>query len=995
MLNLRRIVRSACQSWLFACAAAFALLGAMPASGQCGSALQDRKVINDQSSVFEVEYGNALDSDGSTLVVGVYKSDFGAVDMHGLAYVYTRVGTAWVEQARLIAPDGASNDLFGTSVSVSGDTIAVGAPQNDAVYVFRRSGSTWTLSQTLTLGTQSGFGFDVDLNGPYLAVGAPLFDSSGLMNVGRAYVYSSLLGGSYSLESTLSPSVASDGARFGYSVSLSGVDLAVGQRGSGDMNSTTDLRWNSCVRMYRRVLGTWSPQIELRAFSPQQFDQFGYCVALLGDTLVVGLPGYKSTPTSTNAGAAYVFTRTNSSSPWLPQQQLIPDDSKQDFRFGEDVAITSSSLIAVACPGWLSGPVTVNARGAVYTFNSSGGAWSPQHLIPYPESLEYLDGFAGAITATPFGTGMRLTVGAHRQSGPNRAIGGAIYEFDALASSVTLQQHLFEPIAFQDRFGAAVAVDGEWAVVGVPDGNLPGSNNNVSMSIESGFAGIYRKVNGVWTFHSSISDTSLPAGSHFGAAVAIDGNTIVVGAPDFDFIDIDLGSNTDSGLVEIFVFDGTSWVRQALIENPAPINSASGDQFGYSVSIRGDLVLIGIPGDDTNGSNAGYANTFSRTAGVWGDRHVVSPPDGAAGDQFGNSCAIIGAAGVGAGTYIVVGAYGDDDQGTNSGSATAFVTSPIIGGFFWDDVRKFVPADGALGDNFATSISAAGNVIVFGSPLEDGAGTDRGAAYIFRNTGIVNPNWGTGVKITPTNPADNNRFGWSVATTGSGVVIGSPQDDDTGGGTDAGSAYIFRLVSSTWSEIQRITAADFFPGDDFGRAVAMSSDTILVGAPKCNTEFGADAGAAYFFGTPLATPTVTMDPVDQNACPGNSVQFSVAVAGGGPYTFAWRRNGVALVDDVGVVGSATPTLTLSAINGYDQAAYSVAVTTACGAVVSTTADLTICYANFNCQSGVTVQDIFDYLAVFFSGDPIADVNGANGVSVQDIFDFLTSWFTGC
>lgn len=967
-----------------------------PTLAQCGQAQEVLKALSDQSSAFEVEFGDSIDIQGDTAVIGVPKSDLDGYDRRGLAYVYVRVGSEWQFQARLAAADVDSNKGFGTSVAVHGDRIAVGGSFGE-VYTFTRSGTVWTQTAKITL-SWSNFVEALDLSATHLVAGVPIG--------GRAYVYGSANGSTWTLEANLFPSVASEGSRFGCSVAIDGLDVAVGQGGSGDFNSDTDFRFNSCVRTYRRIGGVWTAEQELRAASTQQFNKFGESVSIVGNTLVVGSPGYRTlTPSITpNAGAVYAFTRTAPGATWSEFQLLVAVDPKQDVRFGSTVKLASATDLLIGAPGWVPGLVTQFTVGAAYAFRFAGGFWAQNEVIPNPNSPATSEAFGRCVAAALVPGGMRVLIGAPRESeivSPfRRGLGGAVYAFDVPASGFAQTQKLLEPLGLNHQAGFAVAVSGDWAVVGVPYAEPPvvSLSQVISQSSARGEALVYRRVDGLWTFHSTLVGQTASTGSRFGQAVAIDGTTIVIGAPEYDYTDIDTFFYDQAGSVFVFTLNDSVWTEQQQILNPS---AAAGDLFGYAVAVRGDLLLVGAPTDNTAaGTNAGSAYTFTRTAGVWGDPHVVTPPDAAANDLFGNSVGIIGNVGITFGRYIVVSAYLDDDLGADSGSATLFRETLISGGggggggFFWDSIRKFVAADGQAGDHFGAALAVGGSVIVFGARLEDTAGTSAGAAYVFRNTMVVgNPNWGTGFKVVGSGVAANDRFGASVATDGSTVVVGAPLDDNAGG-SNAGAAFIFRRVGSDWVEQQKIGAADRDAEDQFGHAVAVSGSTILVGAPLDDNAEGNDSGAAYFFDYALTVPTIATQPASGAACRGDKT-FSVVAAGGGPYIYQWKRNTVNLANGPKIAGATTATLSLTGLRVVDEGSYTCLITSPCGSITSNAALLTVCPADFDCIGGVVVTDIFSFLSAWFAGNPAADYSDNGTVDVADIFSFLSAWFAGC
>jgi len=134
--------------------------------------------------------------------------------------------------------------------------------------------------------------------------------------------------------------------------------------------------------------------------------------------------------------------------------------------------------------------------------------------------------------------------------------------------------------------------------------------------------------------------------------------------------------------------------------------------------------------------------------------------------------------------------------------------------------------------------------------------------------------------------------------------------------------------------------------------------------------------------------SIDAPPAPTTACIGGSATFTVAASGNG-LTYQWRKGGSS------ISGAAAASLTINPVGGTDAGIYDCVVTNCCGSATSGAATLSVCRADFNCSGSVTVQDIFDFLGAWFTGDARADVNGAGGITGQDIFDFLGSWFQGC
>ncbi|MBU1692919.1 MAG: FG-GAP repeat protein [Verrucomicrobia bacterium] len=213
-------------------------------------------------------------------------------------------------------------------------------------------------------------------------------------------------------------------------------------------------------------------------------------------------------------------------------------------------------------------------------------------------------------------------------------------------------------------------------------------------------------------------------------------------------------------------------------------DAATGDSFGCSVAVAGDVAVVGADGDDDVGSASGSAYVFERNAGgtnAWGQVAKLTASDAAAGDWFGYSVSV-------AGDVALVGARRDGDAGNASGSAYVFERD-AGGTNAWGQVGKIVASDGTASDYFGSSVSLDGDVAVVGAYQDDDVGSASGSAYIFeRNAGGTNA-WGQVAKLTASDGAADDYFGHSVSVAGHVVVVGAYGDDDAGGGS--GSAYVF------------------------------------------------------------------------------------------------------------------------------------------------------------------------------------------------------------
>jgi len=397
------------------------------------------------------------------------------------------------------------------------------------------------------------------------------------------------------------------------------------------------------------------------------------------------------------------------------------------------------------------------------------------------------------------------------------------------------------------KFGFSVAVDGDTMVIGAYGDEDKGDN--------SGSAYIYtREVAGSltagWTQRAKLLASDGAADDRFGTSVAISGDTVAVGA----WGDDDKGSSSGSACIFTRDVAGSltaGWTQRAKL---LATDGAADDGFGWRVAISGDTVAVGAPGDDDKGSSSGSAYIYTRnvagslTAG-WTQRAKLLATDGAAGDGFGYSVAI-------SGDTVAMGARGDDDKGSATGSAYIFTrddAGSLTAG--WTQRAKLLASDGAAYDWFGVSVAIDGDTMVVGAYGDDNKGFLKGSAYIFtRNVaGNLTAGWTQRAKLLATDGAAHDiYFGYSVAISGDTVAVGVYSDDDKGyRPADIGSAYIYMRnvagnLTAGWTQRAKLLASEGAGGDRFGWSVAISGDTVAVGAFS-DYDNGFSSGSAYVF----------------------------------------------------------------------------------------------------------------------------------------------------
>jgi len=284
------------------------------------------------------------------------------------------------------------------------------------------------------------------------------------------------------------------------------------------------------------------------------------------------------------------------------------------------------------------------------------------------------------------------------------------------------------------------------------------------------------------------------------------------------------------------------WIQQIKLTAG---DGAADDQFGNSVAIYGDTIVVGAPGDDDNGYISGSAYVFARPESGWADMPPetakLTASDGAAGDFVGYSVAING-------DTIVVGAQGDDDKGDSSGSAYVFAR-PENGWADMTETAKLTASDGSAEDVFGYSVAISDDTIVVGANGDDDKGDYSGSAYVFTKLGGSWTDMTETAKLTASDGSAYDQFGISVAISVDTIVVGAAGDDDKG--DSSGSAYVFTKLGgwTDMTETAKLTASDGSAEDGFGNSVAISDDTIVVGAFG-NDDKGYNSGSAYVFSRP-------------------------------------------------------------------------------------------------------------------------------------------------
>jgi hypothetical protein len=695
-------------------------------------------------------FGCSVAISGDAVVVGAYTED-GAGIARGAAYVFERNRSGadnWGQVKKLTASDAGDMDYFGWSVAISGDTVVVGADGEDgagsnrgAAYVFARNrggADNWGEVTKLTASAENNacFGTSVAISGDTVVVGAYFEDGAG-SDRGAAYVFERNRGGpdSWGEVAKLTASDAEDDDFFGHSVSISGDTVVVGAGGEDGAGFN-----RGAAYVFERNRGgadTWGEVQKLTASGAEDWDYFGWSVAISGDTVVVG--AYTEDGAGSNRGAAYVFT---AGGVWREAAIAHASDAQVGDRFATAVSISEDTLVVGASyeDGGVGDPLS-NA-GAAYVFTRNQGG------------------------ADQWGQ-VRILRASDAQAG--------------------------------DYFGHSVSISGDTLVVGAQseDGGAGDPLSNV------GAAYVFARNQGgadQWGQVHILRASDRQAQDQFGESVSISGDTLVVGAQSEDGGAGDPLSGAGAAYVFARNQGGADQWGQVRILSAS--DAQAYDYFGTSVSISGDTLVVGAQLEDGGAgdpfSNAGAAYVFARNQGgadQWGQVRVLRASDRQAQDQFGHSVSI-------SGDTLVVGAFEEDGGAGNplSEAGAAYVFARNQGGAdHWVEVAILRASDRQADDHFGISVSISGDTLVVGAQLEDGGAGDplsnAGAAYVFeRNQGGADQ-WGEVHVLRGSDGQAEDWFGKSVSISGSSVVVGAHYE--SGGPGDptsyAGAAYIFRL----------------------------------------------------------------------------------------------------------------------------------------------------------------------------------------------------------
>ena len=710
-------------------------------------------------------------------------------------------------------------------------------------------------------GDRDDFGSAVAIDGDTLVISESRDDSEAGIDTGSVWVFVRT-NGSWRVQQKLVAHDAAERDYFGWSVAVENDVIIVGAY-------TADLPIGAntgAAYVFTRQGSWWRQTQKLVGSQIDSGDSFGSSVSISGDTAVIG--AYRDGHTSATAqGAAYVYRRFGTT--WVEEEQLVDASLGGVPRFGWSVS-NSGDTIVVGADRDLGG------RGAAYVYVQSNGVWVVQQFIEAANVVAGADRFGHSVAVD----GDTLAIGAYQQAVDGVSAAGSSYVFVRDQGTWSLQQQLDNPNPGSgDRFGSAVALAEDTLLVGaIYDDNPNGTGSE-------GSAVVFARTGTVWSVERYLYPQANEFRAQFGEAVAIDGDTIVVGAEsaatttgdDAGSVAVFVRSDPDpwvlqqritlegiarnfhfgtaigtfgdttavgsaehtagglrAGAVHVFVESNGVWNLEQRLEHQSP---DAFDYFGASVAIENDTLAIGVPEEDVGiAFEQGSVNVYARNAGVWNFQEALQAPDGGPTDLFGHALAL-------SGSRLLVGAYSGNASGVLDAGA-AYVYS--LEGNSWQFMQKLESPDPASGDNFGIAVALDGSTAVIGANRADArTRQDTGRAFVFELLGF---SWVLEDSLELFYPSTGDRFGSAVAVRGDTMVIGAPLDD-LGSVENGGSARVFIRQGTNWNALTSLFVA-LDPFDNFGASVALNDNYMVVGATGTDDDDRLNLGSVFIYHFP-------------------------------------------------------------------------------------------------------------------------------------------------
>ncbi len=383
---------------------------------------------------------------------------------------------------------------------------------------------------------------------------------------------------------------------------------------------------------------------------------------------------------------------------WQETGKLVASDGNTHDHFGQSLALDQHTAVIGAPMG---GPTPQKDEGAAYVLvRSMPQSWAEQAKLLAKDGATHDD--FGARVAVHADT---VVVGAPSRDDAGMS-SGAAYVFTRSGATWSQQAKLLaDDSVAGDKLGSSVAIDGDTALIGASYGGK-GSNSN------KGAAYVFVRSDSSWTQQKKLLADNGLDDDWFGVAVALSGNTALVGAYNHN------ATGNESGAAYVFVRSGSTWTLQQELN---PGSDSASDHFGLSVAIDGDTAIVGAPNDDDAADNSGAAHVFVRSGSTWTKQGKLTSPNGQPDDRMGTSVALVG-------DVAIVSARYDDDMGEDAGAAYLFERE----GASWSFQAKLSATDGTTLAYFGSAVALSADSAIVGAMWDDAKGSGSGSAYAYQ-----------------------------------------------------------------------------------------------------------------------------------------------------------------------------------------------------------------------------------------------------------------------
>jgi hypothetical protein len=746
-------------------------LGALPARGEIGTvdAVPGIELFPVLPGV-DVQRGFAVAVDGDWMAMGAPLDDTVARDAGAVhLFQWNLDEQRWVSTVTLYPPGPAVpgslvKSRFGGALALHDGILAVGALGEGAVYVYQNDAGVWDFQRRAS-GQTGRFGRSVAVGGGRLAVGevAPNADAPSAV-----FFFATSNSPGQKIKSG-----EAGGNRFGEALALDGDTLVVGDPASQ--------KSKGAVSVYGLGTGAAVFQKLLTAPGGQAGDQLGAAVALSGDRLTAGAPtaGVR-TP---RRGAVYTAQRLGASWSGL---ELLTAGLRRGDQLGSSLAL-EGDLLAAGAPA----PVTRDGRlGAVRMFWHSSGTWTEVPALR-PDNGENRDlvGFAVALR------GGRVALGAVIGDQGGGAAGAAwSFTCSTPGGGCAQEGEAVVTDAAGPHVGTAVAISGQMMAVAASPSLGP---------FAGGAVYVYRRAGTGWRQEARLTSLHPETLDGFGASLALEGETLAVGAPQ-DTGDPQVSPPPNlGGLVYVFQHGSSGWRLDAAL----PPVANPGGSFGTALALAGGVLAVGAP-DVEVASTTGAVYLFQRNENGW-IRHVSIAPLGPHnGGSFGAALAFDG-------KTLAAGAPHNDVRGVDAGAVAVFNHVTNASGETWGQTAFLASSGAQQGAEFGGSLSLSGTILAVGTPRAR-------RVDLFDQT----QGWNQATPLVDPSESRSSQFGATVSLRGDNLLVGAPGTESTGG-----EVHLFRRSGAGWTSTESLQAVKPVPGDGFGSATALDGKALVVASP--------------------------------------------------------------------------------------------------------------------------------------------------------------------